>query len=154
MATINEAYRVLADPGRRAAYDRSLTAPTSLPDELLTDSESGSEPPIPPRNNRLSPAGPARIPWKMMAIAAVIGSVAVLISSMFSRDPKVERPDGILRAGSCVALEANGDAHEVACSGGPGDIVVEQLVPLDGRCPTGTVGHRDRQGLGIACVAA
>ena len=157
MATINEAYRVLADPGRRAAYDRSLTSPTSLPDELFTDSDSGfdsaPEPPIAPRHNPLSPAGPARIPWKMMAVAAVIGSVAVLISSMFSRDPKVERPDGILRAGSCVALEANGDAHEVACSGGPDDIVVEQLVPLDGQCPTGTVGHRDRQGLGIACVA-
>jgi curved DNA-binding protein CbpA len=35
MVAINEAYRVLADPGRRAIYDRSLTA-RSLPDELFT----------------------------------------------------------------------------------------------------------------------
>ena len=41
-----------------------------------------------------------------------------------------------------------------ACGGGDDDIVVAVLVPLDGVCPTGTVGHRDRQGLGIACVAA
>ena len=73
---------------------------------------------------------------------------------MFSRDPKVEQPDGILRPGSCVAFEPNGDAREVTCTGDVGDIVIEQLVPLDGQCPTGTVGHRDRQGLGIACVAA
>ena len=89
-----------------------------------------------------------------LRVVAVIGSVAVLVSSMFSRDPKVEQPDGILRQGSCVAFEPNGDAREVTCTGGADDIVVQQLVPLDGQCPTGTVGHRDRQGLGIACVAA
>jgi molecular chaperone DnaJ len=150
MVAINEAYRVLADPGRRAVYDRSLTASAPVEDERLEE----PEPPIERRDNALSPAGPARFPWKLMAVAAVIGSVAVLISSMFSRDPRVEQPDGILRPGSCVAFEPNGDAREVACRGGADDIVVEQFVPLDGQCPTGTVGHRDRQGLGIACVAA
>lgn len=152
MAAINEAYRVLADPGRRLAYDRSLTTPATIPDELFTEPER--EPPVPARDNPLSPAGPARFPWKLMTVAAVIGSLAVLVSSVFSRDPKVEQPDGILRPGSCVAFEPNGDAREVTCGGGSDDIVVEQLVPLDGACPTGTVGHRDRQGLGIACVAA
>ncbi len=153
MVAINEAYHVLADPGRRAVYDRSLTAPAALPDELF------AEPDAPaafaePKPNLLSPAGPARVPWRFMAIAAVIGTIGVLISSIYSRDPKVEQPDGFLRPGSCVAFEPNGDAREVACGGGEGDIVVAVLVPLDGVCPTGTVGHRDRQGLGIACVAA
>ena len=142
---------MLADPGRRAVYDRTLTVPaTAPPDDLFEE----PEPRLEPRDNRLSPAGPARVPWKLMGVAALIGSVAVLISSMFSRDPKVEQPDGILRPGSCVTFEPNGDAREVTCSGGVDDIVVEQLVPLDGMCPTGTIGHRDRQGLGIACVAA
>ena len=150
MAVINEAYRALADPGRRAVYDRSLTTPETIPDELF----DGPEPRIAPGAPRLSPAGPARCPWKLMAVAAVIGSAAVLISSAFSRDPKVEQPDGILGPGSCVAFETNGDAREVTCGGGRDDIVVEQLVMLDGVCPVGTVGHRDRQGLGIACVAA
>jgi len=149
MVAVNEAYRILADPGRRAVYDRSLTIPETIPDELFVD----AEPPVPPRDNPLSPAGPARFPWRLMVVAAVIGSGAVLISSFFSHDPKVAPPDGILRPGSCVAFEPNGDAREVNC-GGEGDIVVVQLVLLDGRCPVGTVGHRDVQGLGIACVAA
>jgi molecular chaperone DnaJ len=89
----------------------------------------------------------------LTAAAAVIGSVAVLISSFFSRDPGIQRPDGILQAGSCVAFEPNGDAREVTCDGDGDDVVVETFVPLDGECPVGTVGHRDRQGLGIACVA-
>jgi molecular chaperone DnaJ len=149
MVAINEAYHVLADPGRRAVYDRSLTTPALLPDELVTE----YEPPVESKPNVLSPSGPARVPWRFMAIAAVVGSIAVLVSSMFSRDPKVSQPDGILGTGSCVAFEPNGDAREVTCGGADGDIVVEVLVPLDGECPTGTVGHRDRQGLGIACVA-
>lgn len=150
MVAINEAYRVLADPGRRAVYDRALTVPEPLPDEPASEFDA----PVAPKPNLLSPSGPARVPWRFMAIAAVIGSIGVLISSIYSRDPKVEQPDGILRPGSCVAFEPNGDAREVACGGGSDDIVVEVLVPLDGQCPTGTVGHRDRQGLGIACVAA
>jgi DnaJ-like protein len=150
MVAINEAYRVLADPGRRAVYDRALTTLATIPDDLPDE----SEPPVPPRDNPLSPAGPARFPWKLMAVAAVIGSAAVLISSVFSSDPKVAPPDGIIGPGSCIAFEPNGDAREVTCGGGSDDIVVKQLVPLDGDCPTGTVGHRDRQGLGVACVAA
>ena len=86
----------------------------------------------------------------MLAIAAV-GSAVVLISSLFDDPPGDEPPDGILGPGSCVAFETNGDVREVAC-GGADDIVVEVLVPLDGICPTGTVGHRDRLGLGMACV--
>jgi hypothetical protein len=150
MVAINEAYRVLADPGRRAVYDRSLTTLETIPDEVFVE----AEPPIPPRNNPLSPAGPARFPWKLMTVAAIVGSGAVLLSSAFSRDPKVAPPDGILRPGSCVAFEPNGDAREVNCGGGTDDVVVQQLVTLDGRCPVGTVGHRDMQGLGIACVTA
>ena len=149
MVRINEAYQVLADPGRRAVYDRSLSAPVAVPEELVSE----TEPPLEPKPNPLSPAGPARVPWRFMAIAAVIGSIAVLVSSFFARDPEVERPDGVLRPGSCVVLEPNGDAREVACSGAGDDVVVEMLVPLDGECPTGTVGHRDSQGLGIACVS-
>jgi hypothetical protein len=151
MVEINEAYRVLADPVRRAVYDRSL-AP--LPPSLDVDDERATETLTEPKPNPLSPAGPARVPWRFMAIAAVIGSIAVLISSLFARDPEVEQPDGILGPGSCVAFEPNGDAREVACGGGTDDVVVEVLVPLNGECPTGTVGHRDRQGLGIACVSA
>ncbi len=152
MVAINEAYRVLADPGRRAVYDRSLLEP-------VTGANDAEDPVVPPsvtlddRATPLSPSGPARVPWRLMLAAAAIGSAIVLISSLFDDPPGVEPPDGVLREGSCVAFEVNGDVREVACGQGDGaDIVVEVLVPLDGTCPSGTVGHRDRLGLGIACV--
>jgi molecular chaperone DnaJ len=153
MVALNEAYRVLADPGRRAVYDRSLLTPTETGaadgDDLLDRMDSVV---VADKPNPLSPAGPARVPWRLMLAVAAIGSAVVLISSLFDDPPQEEAPDGILSPGSCVAFETNGDVREVACGGGEDDIVVEVLVPLDGICPSGTVGHRDRLGLGLACV--
>ena len=31
--------------------------------------------------------------------------------------------------------------------------MAEELVPFDGVCPTGALPHRDRQGMGVACVS-
>ncbi len=155
MVAINEAYRVLADPGRRALYDRSLESggATVFDDTVETSGDRAPAAPESGRSTPLSPSGPARLPWRLMLAAAAIGSAVVLISSLFDDPPGVEPPDGVLREGSCVAFEVNGDVREVACGQGDGaDIVVEVLVPLGGTCPSGTVGHRDRLGLGIACV--
>lgn len=155
MAAVNEAYRVLGDPGRRALYDRTLTTPvaTSARPAPTVTSEPGD--PSADRPTFLSPDGPARIPWKLMAVLAVLGTAAVLVSASRDGSDGSEPPDGIIRPGSCVVLEPNSDAREVACGTGSGDdLVVDVLVPLDATCPAGTMGHRDRLGLGIACVAA
>ena len=106
----------------------------------------------PMRPNPLAPAGPARVPWRMMAVLAVAGSGVVLVSSLFDDPAATAKPDGIIQPGSCVEFEVNGDAREVVC-GSADDIVVQSPVPLDAVCPAGTVAHRDRLGLGIACVA-
>lgn len=161
MAAVNEAYRVLSDPGRRVVYDRSMTAPHEAPQDRDVDAHAdpNADPYVDPdpaagrpsRPSRLSPAGPARVPWRLMGAAALFGSGAVLVSSFFAGSPATELPDGIIEPGSCVAFEVNGDAREVACGSG-NDVVVQALVPLDATCPSGTVGHRDRLGLGIACV--
>ena len=158
MASVNEAYRVLSDPGWRVAYDRSL-------DEVAPAGGGAASPPFavdpddmegqgatPMRPNVLAPAGPARVPWRMMGALALVGSGVVLVSSLFDDPAATARPDGIIQPGSCVEFEINGDAREVVC-GSADDIVVESLVPLDAVCPAGTVAHRDRLGLGIACVA-
>jgi hypothetical protein len=156
MSRINEAYRVLGDPGRRAVYDRSLagTGPT-----IEDDADEADD--LPPgmdladmrsRDSVLSPSGPARVPWKLMAVTAIVGSAAVLIGATFNDPPSEEVPDGIIRVGSCIAVEANGDAREVACTQTDEDLVVELLIPTEAECPHPLVPHRDRLGLGIACT--
>lgn len=165
MAAVNEAYRILGEPDRRAQYDRSLSGPvpagepidsaaTSVDDgldqsaaeELLRRAAMQQQP------SRLAPDGPARVPWKLMLVAAVLGSALVLFAASFNDAPSVEPPDGILRSGSCVVIETNGDAREVACTNTPSDIVVSLLLPTGATCPVELAPHRDRLGLGTACI--
>ncbi len=156
MSSVNEAYRVLCDPGRRAVYDRSLAGPTVTtadPDPASDDWTDEWDAPAPPRHTPLSPAGPARFPWKLMLVVAAFGSAVVLVAAAFTDPPSEEPPDGILRNGSCVEIEANGDVREIACTGSD-DIVVDLVIPTDARCPADTMGYRDRLGLGTVCIRA
>jgi molecular chaperone DnaJ len=156
MSRVNEAYRVLNDAGRRAVYDRSLagrTAEVGAADRADVDDHDdldvrGSV----PRRSPLAPSGPARLPWKLMLVTALVGSALVLVAAAFTDPPSEEPPDGILRSGSCVEIEPNGDAREIACTGDD-DIIVELLLPTGAVCPQGMVAHRDRLGLGTACIA-
>lgn len=152
MAEINEAYRVLSDPGRRAVYDRSLSVPA--PGAAEADHDEADTDVAPPHSRPrrvLAPDGPARFPWKPMLLVAAVGSALVLVSAAIADPPGEEVPDGIIRTDSCVTIEPNGDAREVACTG-DGDIVVELFIPTEARCPVGMQGHRDRLGLGVACI--
>ena len=168
MADINEAYRVLGDPGRRAVYDASLrntgsaapmsdrTSPwssTSAP----TDRIDGRDPASPAYPTHPSHVGPARVPWRMLLFCGTLAVIAVVVLAQFNQPGEPAPPDGILRIGDCVAFEANGDAREVRCVGNaqapsPVDSVVEAFVPFGATCPGLTEPHRDRQGMGIACI--
>ena len=92
---------------------------------------------------------PARFPWRFMLGMAAVGIVFVVVGHQFTDPGEPTRPDGLLQAGSCVALGV--DASEVVCDGRQ-DAVVQVLVPSDQTCPTGTESFRDRQGMGTACV--
>ena len=145
MAAVNEAYRVLRHPGRRAVYDAELAArdrPAQRP------SRSPATTPL----RRVEDFSPARFPWRLVLVSAGIGAAVVLAAAALSDEPPPPRLDNVLEPGSCVAIEANEDAREVTCAGHADDLVVDRVVPLDGVCPVGLSAYRDRQGLGYACV--
>jgi molecular chaperone DnaJ len=115
MAAINEAYRVLSDPGRRAVYDRGLdggntgsAAPTSVhpTDDVRTTMRAHTY-------NYPADLAPARVPWKLLGVMASIGIGFVLAGAILIDSPAERAPDGIIRSGSCVEIEANNDAREV-----------------------------------------
>lgn len=147
MAEINYAWSVLSDPVRRREYDNSQRASRDM---STARPESG----VHQRGGQVSPPTmlqPARFPWRGMLIAAVVGSVIVLIARGFTDPAPPGIPDQLLEPGSCVVVGADRLATEVSC-GGPHEYVVVQFIPLDRVCPTTTETFRDRQGMGIACV--
>jgi molecular chaperone DnaJ len=155
MSRINEAYRVLADPARRAVYDASLRGGSTRGGATGSAAPPSADPAT--TSDPLVPLRPAfegvRIPWKLVFTVAALGVIGVLVLSQFAEAPPPPGPDGVIRAGECVTIDDAGFARDAPCTGDPAvDVVVVVLVPLDGTCPFATVAHQDRQGLGIACV--
>ncbi len=149
MPMINEAYRVLSDPGRRAVYDAAARSARSRAAQSTgADVEESPE----PADYRFHhPDGPARVPWRSLLFFSGLAITAIVVLAQFSKPPGPTPPDGILRNGDCVEIEPNNDAREVACVG-EGDLVVRQFISFDRVCSNGWTPHRDRQGMGIACI--
>jgi molecular chaperone DnaJ len=164
MHDINEAYRVLIDPGRRALYDTELRNRTSS----SSTSSSTSRPPGSRSGSTTTDAGgtaggsapgyvytrpyePARVPWRTLLVAGAIAIVGILVIAQFTDPGEEPLPDGILRVGDCVMFEADDDAREVRCTGEE-DLVIRAFVTFDGTCPGLTEPHRDQLGMGVACV--
>jgi plasmid stabilization system protein ParE len=148
MAALNEAYRVLREPARRAAYDASLRAAVARPAPVPRPGTPRPEAPPPwPRPD----TGPARYPWKLVLGMFMVGVVVVLVMAALYKPAPPPPADGLLVPGSCVLVEVNGDAREVVC-GTAGERVVAALVPTGDTCPAGSEPHRDAQGRGTACL--
>ena len=148
MAEINEAWHVLGDPPRRRMYDLSLSAPTkatAVDDPVLSKF-------VEPRHNPLARyQDPPRFPWRFMGVLLLIGIAFVVLGVLTADDPVPPKVDNVLRPGDCVVIDANGDAAERLCTEAH-DGTVEVLLTTDALCPAGSEPHRDRQGMGIACV--
>ena len=143
MPQINEAYRVLSDPGRRAVYDAERRgAPTPRP---VADAAQRTD-----YSSHFSD-GPARIPWRSLLFFAGIAIFAILVLAQFSKPADPGEPDNLLRNGDCVEILDNNDAKEVRCTG-TDDLVVRQFISFGRECSNGWVAHRDFQGMGLVCI--
>jgi len=154
MPAINEAYRVLNDPGRRAVYDRSLRGATASPGPTAYASSARTEQSGFDEHWNIGQADlgrPARVPWRSLLLVCTVAIGGILVLAQFSGVDDNVGPDGILRNGDCVEIQVNGDAREISCTGEL-DLVVRAFIPFDGTCPGLTEPHRDRQGMGVACV--
>jgi molecular chaperone DnaJ len=152
MSAATGAWQVLGDASARARYDASLRAGAATGSAVpRSTSTSTTSSPSPERVITYTTGDPARFPWRLMAVMATVGAVIVLLGSITAGPSEPSKPDNLLQPSSCVDLLDNGDAAEVACQG-PHDGVVLLLVPFGSVCPTNTEAHRDRQGMGTACV--
>jgi len=147
IAAVAEAWHVLGDSGRRARYDREPSAAAERPSADATYA-GARDPRYAPRPRA---AGPARFPWRTVATIVGVGTAAVLALHALGVTDPPPGPDSLITSGSCVDIDDLGTAYEVDCAG-PHEGVVRQLVGFDMRCPSDTVGYRDRQGMGTACV--
>ena len=138
ISAVSAAWEVLSRSDRRRDYDKTLTIGLGASDVQTA--------PTP-----MQVFEPARFPWKFVLLFIVCGSLVVLVLSLFSSPQPPGAPDNVLQGGSCVNIDAGGDAFEVNCDQ-PHMAVVERLVPFDAACPMDTELHRDRQGMGNACV--
>ena len=136
ISAVSAAWEVLSRSDRRREYDQTLSIGQGAPDVQ----------PV-----RVQAYEPARFPWKFVLLFIVCGSLVVLVLSLFSSPQPPGAPDNVLQGGSCVNIDAGGDAFEVNCDK-PHMAVVERLVPFDAVCSMDTELHRDRQGMGNACV--
>ena len=120
MARINEAYRVLGEPARRAVYDASRRGTGSAVGPSAPPSAwSPGTTTTPPRQ----PLPPARYPWKLVLVMFLLGTAVVLIGAALYHPKDPGPPDNLLEPGSCVTIEANGDAREANCTSAPGELV-------------------------------
>jgi hypothetical protein len=154
MAQINEAWRVLSDPARRATYDAASRGSAAQRAQAAPMPATGSGTGTVVRPFRPPPqveAMPARFPWRFMLLIGAAGVAFILVNAALTKPSPAEVPDNLITSGSCVHIADNGDAVEAACDGA-NDGVVVSLISTDSLCPQDTESHRDHQGMGQVCV--
>jgi molecular chaperone DnaJ len=163
MAAVNEAWRVLSDPGRRAEYDASLRARAST----VVSPPAGAPRPAADGQADIDSDGAdeegrsfwaVALPW--LLVLAVLGGI--FLFTAYARgglgggsDTTVPAGsvDGVIEVGSCVALDSQARALETPC-GAPHHGVVRAVVAARAACPLRTEGFYDHDGSHLICVAS
>ena len=152
MAAVNEAWRVLSDPGRRAVYDASLRArPRSAtyapsvgaPDDVELDDANGF---VPIRH----PLARLGIPLPWIIVLGVLALIFVFTAYAVRSSGGSSKPDGIIQIGSCVTVAPDG-AVETACDVAHDGRVVA-MPPSGTLCDASASGVLDRRTGDVVCV--
>jgi hypothetical protein len=157
MAALNEAWRVLSDPARRAMYDASLrtasrpAATSPLPEPAFDDDDFDDD------DRPLAGHRRVGIPIPIVLVLALFAMIFVITAYAYQRSGTVHGPastipvDGVIEIGSCVRIGDDAIAAETPC-GAPYVGVVVALIARDGRCPQATEGYRDPASDGYVCI--
>jgi hypothetical protein len=161
MAAVNEAWKVLGDPGRRASYDASLALLAHSGPPATASVRASTRSPVPEAPE--PPPGPAarwavRLPWiVILSVLALIFFVTAYAGHVRSSGPgsppsPARQPvDGIITVSSCITLDPKARAVEVACDG-PHLGVVQAVVAAGAPCPLSTEGYFDQTDTKLICV--
>lgn len=144
MSAINEAFRVLSDPGRRALYDSTLR-PTTITHNWVAE----------PAEPRFVPMTSSTTRWPLMGLLLVSVMAVIFVFSAYANQgsgTQIPQPGSVsLALGTCVQIRTGAQATQVPCTS-PHYGVVTERVPRDGRCPRGTEGYYDRASPDLVCV--
>jgi hypothetical protein len=154
MAAVNEAWRVLRDPARRANYDASLrptamviggTSTATVRAPVRVDEEEG--------RSFLAVA----LPW--ILVLAVLGGIFLFtayarggLGGGSDTTTPGEVVDGVVGIGSCIVLDSQARAVETTC-GGPHLGVTKAIVAAQAPCPLGTEGFYSLDAVRLICIS-
>jgi hypothetical protein len=147
MQDVNEAWRVLGDPARRAAYDRSLAAPATAiartPSPATGSRTTTVDPDFDtPIAHPLAEPGDLGIsivrmvPW--IAVAFVL--VAIFVFTAYA-GPSRSNDELDAYVGGCVSISASSSVTSVPCES-PSDGEVVRVVASYAACPSGSTARR------------
>jgi DnaJ-like protein len=155
MAAVNEAWRVLGDPARRANYDASLR-----PQAIVIGGASTTtvQPPVRAEDEEEGRSFLAvALPW--IVVLAVLGGI-FLFTAYARGGPgggagttvSGESVDGVVGIGSCIVLDSRARAVEKSC-GGPHLGVTKAIVAAQAPCPLGTEGFYSLDAVRLICIS-
>ncbi|CAN5169563.1 hypothetical protein BH24ACT1_BH24ACT1_10490 [soil metagenome] len=140
MREINEAWRVLGDPGRRRAYDVSLLAGSQvspMPRQPVEDLDDRPYFHAPAEPGDIGVALVRGLPW----VAALVVLVGIFVFTAFAGgddDGEVTASDLV---GACVRLERGGVVTKVPCDE-PNSGRVDLVAVRSSLCPEGSSSAR------------
>jgi molecular chaperone DnaJ len=152
MAAVNEAWRVLSDPARRAVYDASLrpgrrSVASRAEPPFLSDADLDDDTGFVPIRHPLARLG---IPLPWIVVLGTLALIFVFTAYAVRSSGGSSKPDGVIEIGSCVTVAPDGVVETACDSAHDGRVVA---VPPSGTlCDASVTGVLDRRTGNVVCV--